>query len=742
MSQDYYFLKPVVQEYPSIVPTNRTKVIGRAESCDVLVDNHFLSFIHASIIKKNNEIVLIDLGSSNGTFVNDQKISRALLSKGDKVKFGSVRYELMRVEAKQEVKEKFQTTPPTTKQLLNDPEVVNNFSHQSNLDAESEDLSHLELDISKKDETNASIVKTALEEKVENSNIDETSLGEVNERPLEDLDTIDHNPFIRSKDKADSTRTLNEKAIMEDFFADEQERLDHEIKLREESDGRAILELFPEFAFTEFIFEEDVKRKSLNFADNRPSIETTMTFGNYIHDIDYTNSSYSTLNLTGDVEKKSNPKNKVMSVPLESFGLDKEIVSIKKDKFFLNEVSGLEYEVYDSDGRIEDPFEFDKKIAIEDDQVIKLNKDVMNLYLRKTRTPPKTIAPKWYEQDKFLFGLIAFIFILWSGLTALSISIGKVEIIKKDIPEEIDRILIRKKIRRTTTTRATTTTRRATTTRPPTTRPPRTTRPPTTRPPRTTRPQAAQPPPRPKPIPKPISKPIPKPIAPAPPRKVVTPVTIPQPPKISAAEKLKKANLGRMKKLQGKFTKLLNKVNNDSSAVSYDDTQNTDLSASSAGSISGANVGTVRANSAGIGDIGKAQGSFGTGSSINSGGKGFGSGGIGTVGNGTGTRTVLLGSLDPKLIQNILRQHMPQFGFCYEQELERISKKLGTTLEIKFTITGQGRVQSPNIRSQAFNLTSQGISCFNSVLLGIKFPKPKGGGIVKVKQPLNMEPKF
>ncbi len=718
MSQDYYFLKPVVSEYPSIIPTNRVKVIGRAESSDILVDNHFLSFIHASIVKKADSIILVDLGSSNGTFVNDQRISRAILGNGDKIKFGSVRYELVKVETKKVVpKSKDLIEPPSTKELLNSTKVVNNFSHQPIKEIKPVEKKREQ---AIEGESTEDFVKRSLETKVDHTveNINKESAR-------------DHTPFIKSQDHQDSTRTLNEKAVMENIFEGEESHHDHNIRLKEESDGRAILELFPEFEFTEFIFEEDVKRKSLNFADNRPSIESTLTFGNYIHEIDYTNSSYSSLNLTADVEKKSNPKNKIMAVPLESFGLDKEIVTIKKDKFFLNEVVGLEYEVYDSDGRLENPFEFEKNIPIEDDQVIKLHKDVMNLYLRKTRTPPKTIAPKWYEQDKFLFGLIFSFSLLWVGLTFLSISIGSLVKEKKDIPEEIDRILIRKKIKRTTTTRAPTTTRPITTTRPPTTRPPRTTRPPTTRPPRTTRPQAVAAP-----------KPKPKPKAPAPPRKVVTPVTIPQPPKLSAAEKLKKANLGRFSKLKGKFSKLLNKVNNDTSAVSYDDTQSTDLSASRAGSISGASVGTVRANSAGIGDIGKSQGSFGTGSSINSGGKGFGTGGIGAVGNGTGTKTVLLGSLDPRLIQNILRQHMPQFSYCYEQELERISKKLGTTLELRFTITGQGRVQSPNIKSRAFNLTSKGLTCFNTVLLGIQFPKPKGGGIVKVKQPLNMEPKF
>jgi ABC transport system ATP-binding/permease protein len=60
--------------------------IGRSQECDLVLDNAFISRIHAYIEKRDDGIWLIDNNSSNGTFVNDvddQVIGERLVQGGD-----------------------------------------------------------------------------------------------------------------------------------------------------------------------------------------------------------------------------------------------------------------------------------------------------------------------------------------------------------------------------------------------------------------------------------------------------------------------------------------------------------------------------------------------------------------------------------------------------------------------------------------------------------------------------------
>jgi DNA-binding CsgD family transcriptional regulator len=63
--------------------------MGRDELNDVpLQSDPRVSRSHAEIINRNGQWVLIDLGSKNGTFVNDRPISRHPLREGDRVRIG------------------------------------------------------------------------------------------------------------------------------------------------------------------------------------------------------------------------------------------------------------------------------------------------------------------------------------------------------------------------------------------------------------------------------------------------------------------------------------------------------------------------------------------------------------------------------------------------------------------------------------------------------------------------------
>ena len=62
--------------------------IGRKPDNDIIIDNQAVSGRHAQIKMQGSDVVLEDLGSLNGTYVNSQKISRAELFNGDVVLIG------------------------------------------------------------------------------------------------------------------------------------------------------------------------------------------------------------------------------------------------------------------------------------------------------------------------------------------------------------------------------------------------------------------------------------------------------------------------------------------------------------------------------------------------------------------------------------------------------------------------------------------------------------------------------
>ena len=69
--------------------TGLIKQIGRGDECDIIVaDDTSVSRNHARLDRDGDDWVLVDLGSTNGTFVNGKRISEAKLSAGDVVEIG------------------------------------------------------------------------------------------------------------------------------------------------------------------------------------------------------------------------------------------------------------------------------------------------------------------------------------------------------------------------------------------------------------------------------------------------------------------------------------------------------------------------------------------------------------------------------------------------------------------------------------------------------------------------------
>jgi hypothetical protein len=74
-------------EFP-LVP-DKTVFVGRSSDLDMVLVEDMVSRKHAGIHVQGDQVWIEDLGSTNGTFVNGEKIKRARLKEGDRVLIGT-----------------------------------------------------------------------------------------------------------------------------------------------------------------------------------------------------------------------------------------------------------------------------------------------------------------------------------------------------------------------------------------------------------------------------------------------------------------------------------------------------------------------------------------------------------------------------------------------------------------------------------------------------------------------------
>jgi pSer/pThr/pTyr-binding forkhead associated (FHA) protein len=72
-----------------ILPGNE-KTIGRARRADFIVDAGLVSRIHCRVAAGASGLEVVDLHSTNGTFVNGERIGRSALKAGDRLGVGRV----------------------------------------------------------------------------------------------------------------------------------------------------------------------------------------------------------------------------------------------------------------------------------------------------------------------------------------------------------------------------------------------------------------------------------------------------------------------------------------------------------------------------------------------------------------------------------------------------------------------------------------------------------------------------
>lgn len=77
------------------IPLNIVTTVGRSDDCDLVILDGLLSRKHAILKIENNHILIEDLNSANGTYINHQRIEKASAVPGDDITFDKISFELL-----------------------------------------------------------------------------------------------------------------------------------------------------------------------------------------------------------------------------------------------------------------------------------------------------------------------------------------------------------------------------------------------------------------------------------------------------------------------------------------------------------------------------------------------------------------------------------------------------------------------------------------------------------------------
>lgn len=78
---------------PPFLITRDVTIVGRRRrDCDLVINHHGVSKLHCAIAKTDGLLFVRDLGSTNGTKVNGQRVTRGALLPGDELAFGNTKF--------------------------------------------------------------------------------------------------------------------------------------------------------------------------------------------------------------------------------------------------------------------------------------------------------------------------------------------------------------------------------------------------------------------------------------------------------------------------------------------------------------------------------------------------------------------------------------------------------------------------------------------------------------------------
>ncbi len=96
-SERLVILEPA-EQYGQSFELGDELTVGRANGCGVAIpDDTFVSTLHARVFRRDGAFYVEDLGSTNGTFINDRQVTGTVaLQRGDRLQIGKTVLELAR----------------------------------------------------------------------------------------------------------------------------------------------------------------------------------------------------------------------------------------------------------------------------------------------------------------------------------------------------------------------------------------------------------------------------------------------------------------------------------------------------------------------------------------------------------------------------------------------------------------------------------------------------------------------
>lgn len=86
-------------EEESVMLIRGDVTIGRMDDNSIVLSEPFVSAHHARVYAKNNTLYIEDLNSTNGIYVNEEKVQEKIkLSTGDEIKIGSAIFTVLRAD--------------------------------------------------------------------------------------------------------------------------------------------------------------------------------------------------------------------------------------------------------------------------------------------------------------------------------------------------------------------------------------------------------------------------------------------------------------------------------------------------------------------------------------------------------------------------------------------------------------------------------------------------------------------
>lgn len=76
-------------------PLHGVAMIGRAADCVLRLDEPGVSRAHARLIPTDDGVQIEDMGSTNGSFINDKRVLRGVAKAGDEIGFDTLRFRLV-----------------------------------------------------------------------------------------------------------------------------------------------------------------------------------------------------------------------------------------------------------------------------------------------------------------------------------------------------------------------------------------------------------------------------------------------------------------------------------------------------------------------------------------------------------------------------------------------------------------------------------------------------------------------